>query len=342
MTGTGSRGIGTRVSASVEGMQVARSLLDPHAVAEVVRSAYALDRVTDAVLLRRFVNDVYLLTDEDCRYIFKVYRPAWRDIPPILWEVDLLAQLSRQGAPVATAIPRADGRSVTVIQAPEGERYAVLFGYAEGEKPREPFTADLYYRFGHAAGLVHERSADFVSPYPRRPLDLATLLDKPLQALEPFLAGRPDDWTYVVNLARRLRRGITDLAGAGLDWGPCHQDMTLDNVHVTADGRVTFYDFDSGGPGWRSLDFQGIYDHAMYNRNGHWDAFLAGYSEVRSLSDADLAAIPYFVLAYAFWGTHADIIRSQWDGVSFLDDEYFDHRMGSSGWWRQWEAKHLP
>jgi len=300
-----------------------------------------VDRVTSGTLVRRFVNDVYLVSGEEARYIFKVYRPEWRDPPAVLWEIDLLDHLSRRGAPVATALPRADGRSITLIEAPEGERYGVLFEFAEGEKPTPPFTADLYHRFGHAAGLVHERSTDFVSPHPRRPLDLSTLIDEPLCTLEPYLVSRPDDRIYVLNLARKLRARITDLANAGLDWGVCHQDMTLDNVHLTIDGRIIFYDFDSGGRGWRSMDFQGIYDSAMYNRNDHWEAFLRGYTEIRRLSDEELNAIPYFVLAYALWGLHVDIIRSRWDGRSFLTDEYFSERMGPNGWWRQWETQHL-
>lgn len=325
----------------MHGVAVARSLLDERAVADLVRDGYGVDSTASAVLIRRFVNDVYLIAGQDTRYIFKVYRPAWRDAAAILWEIDLLDHLSGHGAPVATAIPRADGRSITVIQAPEGERYGVLFEFAEGRKPEEPFTADLYYRFGFAAALVHDRSTDFVSLYPRRSLDLATLIDEPLSALEPYLSSRPEERAYVESLAARLRAGITNLATAALDWGVCHQDMTLDNVHVTPDNRIVFYDFDSGGPGWRSLDFQGIYDSAMYNQNGHWDAFLRGYSEVRRPSAADLEAIPYFVLAYGLWGAHADIIRSRWDGISFLTDEYFAKRMGPDGWWRQWEADHL-
>lgn len=211
----------------------------------------------------------------------------------------------------------------------------------KGRSPGPPFTADVLRLFGRGAGLIHAAADDFVSPYQRRNLDFVTLLDDPLRAVRPFLVHRPDDWVYVLRLSEKLRSGITRLARSGLDWGPCHHDMTLDNVHLTADGRVIFYDFDSGGPGWRSLDFQSVYDYSVYNQNDHWDAFLKGYSEVRSLGEADLAAVPYFVLVYGFWDLYAAIIRSRWAGVSFLNDEYFDERVGPNGWWRQWEGQHL-
>jgi len=330
-----------RVSTPVGDVAVIRSLLASNAALAAVQSGYAVGSLNECALIRTFVSDVYLLAGPDERYVFKIYRPEWRDVPALLWEVDLLTHLSRRGAPVAPAIARRDGRAITAFAAPEGTRHGILFTCAAGEQPLPPFNADLYHRFGRAAALIHQRSEGFVSSYPRHPLDLSLLIDQPLQAIRPFLSHRPADWAYVVNLREKLRAGVLALADEGLDWGICHHDMTLDNVHVTPDGRVIFYDFDSGGPGWRSLEFQGIYDSALYNQNDHWAAFLHGYSEVRQLSRADLAAIPYFVLAYATWGTHMDIVRSRWHGMSSVNDEYFEQRIGPQGWWRRWESEHL-
>jgi Ser/Thr protein kinase RdoA (MazF antagonist) len=61
-----------------------------------------------------------LVTGDALTYVFKIYRPGWRDAPAVLWEIDLLAHLSKQGAPVANAIPRSDGRAITAIEAAEG------------------------------------------------------------------------------------------------------------------------------------------------------------------------------------------------------------------------------
>lgn len=292
-----------RVSTPVEGAAVIRSLLAPGAVLEEIRSGYAVGSLNECTLIRTFVNDAYLLAGPEQRYVFKVYRPEWRSVSALLWEVDLLVHLSRQGVPVAPTVARRDGRALTAFAAPEGMRHGVLFAYAEGVKPLPPFDADLYHRFGRAAALIHQRSEGFVSPYARRPLDLWLLIDRPLQAIRPLLSHRPSDWAYVVKLGEKLRARILTLVEEGLDWGVCHHDMTLDNVHVAPDGRVIVYDFDSGGPGWRALEVQGIYEDALYNQNDHWDAFLWGYSEIRQLSRADLAAVAYFVLACASGAT---------------------------------------
>jgi Ser/Thr protein kinase RdoA (MazF antagonist) len=49
-------------------------------------------------------------------------------------------------------------------------------------------------------------------------------------------------WRTVAALGERLKRRLIELA---LDWGICHMDLTLDNVHV-AEGLMVF-DFDSAG-----------------------------------------------------------------------------------------------
>lgn len=78
--------------------------------------------------------------------------------------------------------------------------------------------------------------------------------------------------------------------------GICHGDMTQDNVHLTDDQRFVFFDFDSAGQGWRASDFQGIYGFQKQADNGVWDAFLDGYTDIVTLTDADLAVLPQFVL----------------------------------------------
>ena len=103
-----------------------------------------------------------------------------------------------------------------------------------------------------------------------------------------------------------MKERIAELACEGLDWGPIHGDATLDNLHVTADGRVILYDLDSGGPGWRAADLQGwAAGHAEYQ--GRWEAYLAGYSSIRPLGPADLLAAPYLILAWDIWGLKIDL-----------------------------------
>ncbi len=95
----------------------------------------------------------------------------------------------------------------------------------------------------------------------------------------------------------------------GLDWGPCHGDLTLDNLHISDDGQVVFYDFDSGGPGWRAGDLPGWakVHPEISEAEMRAQAFLRGYQSIRPLSDADIEAAPYLYLAFEVWGMEINL-----------------------------------
>jgi Ser/Thr protein kinase RdoA (MazF antagonist) len=97
-------------------------------------------------------------------------------------------------------------------------------------------------------------------------------------------------------------------AQAGLDWGVCHGDLTFDNLHVTTRDEFVWYDFDSGGLGWRAIDLQGwAFDRPEWT--DHWQAFLDGYRESRPISENDIAAAPYLNAAQEIWSIQVDLER---------------------------------
>jgi Ser/Thr protein kinase RdoA (MazF antagonist) len=240
------------------------------------------------------MNDVYDVSTRHGRYILKVYGHGHRSTGEIEWEVELLAHLAGKGIAVAPAILRADGRAVGLLGAPEGARPAVLFACAEGAKPAAPST-DLYHDFGRVVAQVHRAADDFTTRQPRRPLDLPHLLDRSLPVVLPHLLQRPEDHAFVTRLAAAVRERLTTLAAQGLDWGVCHGDVSLDNIHIAPDRRIIIYDFDLAGPGWRACDPYGVMTWVTRGQPAFWDAFLHGYQEVRPLTEVDRAALPWFV-----------------------------------------------
>ena len=140
-----------------------------------------------------------------------------------------------------------------------------------------------------------------------QPLDLACLIDRPLQLITSLNIDDVARDTLAA-IGAFLRERITELAHRGLDRGACHGDLTFDNVHITASGETVWYDFDSGGPGWRAIDLQG-WALASPERRADWRAFLDGYRSVRPLGDHDIATAPYMWLARVFWGIGVDLER---------------------------------
>jgi Ser/Thr protein kinase RdoA (MazF antagonist) len=258
-------------------------------------------------LLRSSTNDVYLIRSNDQRFVLKIYGFGWRFSSDLQWEIDLLQHVSAQGLPVATPIPGCNQECIQSIAIAAGHCSAVLFAYVPGEKPQPPFSLTLYEHFGQAIARLHALSDSFVAAQPCRALDTSVLIDEPMTLVAPLLMNSHER-TWLRKLASLVKDRITTYAAAGLDWGPIHGDASLDNLHVIEDGSVILYDFDLGGPGWRSADLQGwAVNHAEYHCR--WDAFHQGYARVRALPEIDRVAAPYLTIAWDFRALKIELER---------------------------------
>ena len=99
---------------------------------------------------------------------------------------------------------------------------------------------------------------------------------------------------------------MNELDRYGLEWGPIHGDATLDNLHVTDDGQIILYDFDSGGPGWRASDLQGWAKNDT-EYDGQMENVQEGYRSIRELKEVDLQAAPLLHLSWEIWGIKVDL-----------------------------------
>ncbi len=270
-----------------------------------VADRYAVAPPLASKLIRAYTNDLFLVQTARGRCVLKVYGNGWRTEPEILYEVQLLDHLAAKGVLVARAIAAKDRRPVQSFPTPAGNRFAVLFTFAAGAKPVPPFTPVLYEIEGRAAAAMHRAADDFVTTYHRRPMDLTYLLDQPAALIQPLLED-PEARRFFLGFVHQLRRAIGARAARGLDWGPCHGDLTLDNFHITADRRIVWYDFDSGGPGWRAGDLQG-WAAIRPEARARWEAFLRGYQDVRPLASVNVEAAPYLSAAFDVWGMAVDL-----------------------------------
>ncbi len=289
---------------------------------EEVQHLYGLAGPVYGRLLRAWVNDVYEVTTPNGHFVLKVYRDQWRSAEEVAWEAELQAHLGAHGLGVAPIIPVHDGQLTAAVQTPEGERPITLSRYVEGAKPDHPLPPNFYSQFGQLGAAVHQISDGFSSPHPRPQLDRAALIDEPLATVRPWFEHRPADWAFLSTLGDVLRQKLDDLISQGMDWGICQGDFSLDNVHIVEDGRLVLHDFDHAAYSWRALDLYGV----QVSKRGNWDAFLQGYTAVRSLSEADLAAGPY-IWATSYLRMMAGEIRlwAEWVGTlritGWIEDE---------------------
>ncbi len=88
-------------------------------------------------LHRSYANDVFRVsTIQGQRYFFKVYQRDWRSPSDVAWELRIHRHLLASAVSVATPVDRQDGGALSILEAAEGQRAAVLFVEAPGRKPQ--------------------------------------------------------------------------------------------------------------------------------------------------------------------------------------------------------------
>ena len=306
-------------------------------------AGYALEPPVTCRYYAGGVNDVYLVETGEGRRVLRVTPTGWRSHSDVDYEVDALLHLGRNGISIAEPLPARDGSFVREVQAPEGVRYAVLFIFAPGRVHGE-LDASFCRRFGQAVGQIHAATDDLHTPHTRFALDLDHLVDQPLAAIRPLLDKRPDDWRFLHELGQRLRTRIEQLAARGLDRGFCHGDLQAENAHLDGE-RLTFFDFDCGGPGWHAYDIA-VFRWTLnsYGRRvspdhePRWQDFLAGYGEHHQLGRADIEAVPVFVAMRHIWmiGLHAAFAPQS--GYARYETDYFPNVLQ---FLRDWEAMYI-
>lgn len=273
--------------------------------------------------LRQYTNDVYQV-ENGGKHLLKVYGEGWKTESEIQWEIELLDYLKGHSVDVAGVISGKSGKKLFTLDLGGTKRLAVMFEWARGNKPEPPFSLDDYDRLGKAIAEIHRISDGFESNKDRPELDLDYLIDKPLRIILNSTSG--DRAQHFQTYAGKLKDFIQKFESEGLDWGVVHSDVTFDNIHVTDEGEVVFYDFDSGGPGWRAIDLQGwaVFEPDTAPRQ---IAFIRGYRSVRVISDNDVAASPYLHAANEFWGVGLDLSKRVLKRGEQEIDKYLDEKI---------------
>lgn len=280
------------------------------------------------------VNHTYIVKAGSATYFLRVYRYGWRTKAEIQAELEMLTYLHQRRLPVSWPIERKDGSCLTPIATPEGVRYAVLFTVAPGKGVS--WDNEKRCLYGELAGKIHA-CLDRVPDDGRRfHLDLPHLVDEPLRHIEPFLKHRPKDFDYLNGVAGELKTRIEELlpAKSKPEYGNCHGDHHGGNVCADKSGRMVLFDFDCYGYGWRSYDLAVFrwsvtsWDDwsvkAKSKATKGWNAFLKGYSNVRTLGGHELEATSVFVAIRHIWllGLHTQGAEG-W-GRGWINDGYFD------------------
>lgn len=304
-----------------------KSFVATDALAEHLALQYGLGNVR-CQLITTTLRDVYLVTTPQSRFVFYLYRSGARSPEHIAAEWQFVAYLATHGVPVAPSVPTIDGRVVLTFHLPEGIRYGVLTPFVPGRHLRQQATAPVVKTFGRHIATIHTLADALPEPLDRPTNDLATIIDEATTAARMALIDRPDAVALLEKCAIRLHALGAVLTSTPPAYGLIHGDVIRANALVDQEGTVTVLDFDLCGLGWRGYDIasylltiRGSPDEAAFA-----EAFLTGYTELRSLSSYDYETLPLFEATRAMFeiGTPAQHVN-HW-GSAYLYS-WLDHSL---------------
>jgi Ser/Thr protein kinase RdoA (MazF antagonist) len=282
------------------------STLDTQALASLVSKSYGLD-VTNCRFLTRGVGDTYLIESATDRYILRIYRNTHRTLPQIEAEIALLLALQQAAIPVSYPIKDVSGNAIQSIQAIEGTRHAALFSWAQGEAART-LTEKQLQTLGQQMARFHNVSSTIAPNEDRWKVDFDSTLRKPLQLLKPHFKDNPEDFEWLEQSANSVITHFNHLDTSKFSTGYCHFDFLPKNFHFEGDS-ITFFDFDFMGYGWLAYDLAGFWQHLQLDvyagrmtkgaADTAFDTLIRAYRRERSLSDNELASMPWLTLG--FW-----------------------------------------
>ena len=271
----------------MENAASANEIIPAEVVAAAIAEAYDRSGAT-ASLIRRGFNDTYAIDQGDDRTVARVYLAGkyyLRGKGDIHYELELLRHLSDSGLRVSAPLARSDGSLLgQIVDAAGVSRPLALFSWAEGDALRgAEVDSSVARAYGELIGAIHKVSSSFRSEHSRYRLDETFLVDQPAECLAALFEGDGRFGRYR-DLFDEMRAFLAAQPSDAPSFGYVHGDPHTGNVHVDEAGRVTAFDFDHGGFGWRAYDVvtggAGLPEELR-------PEFFASYASIHPLPDQD-------------------------------------------------------
>ena len=279
-------------------------------------------------------GEIYEVSSADSKAILRVHEFLLLGLPVaphVEFQYELATFLRQAGLPASYPIPRRNGELFGFLETAEGERCFGLWSYAYGDAK---LTVERVCVLGKTLAEIHLATDSFQTVSDPLRFNLETLLHVPQQRLEQFFTNsRHEDMEFLrcicKGLENQLKHDLPKLPS--FSFGPIWGDSNGSNQHFVQNERITIFDYEFSGCGWRIYDlatFRWALDREMRDSNGFWQAIVEGYESVRGLTKDEMRLIPHFVLLRHLWvmgptvAEHANCpelapifltIRARWD-----------------------------
>lgn len=187
---------------------VTTSTLSAKALGQLVIEKYSLNKNSTCQLFRTGINHTYFISDNETKYVLRVYFYNWRSKSQIQEEINLLHLLKENHTSISFPIADKKGNFIQDINAPEGMRHAVLFSFAEGEKIRF-MDAATCFSIGSLMAKIHTITAN--QSIDRINYNLETLVQLPYEYAKQYFRRQYRKWNSSKSKARKSVKPLKKL-----------------------------------------------------------------------------------------------------------------------------------
>ncbi|NIF03971.1 phosphotransferase [Chryseobacterium sp. Tr-659] len=316
------------------------STLSPNELSQLIQQKYKLSNKTECRIFRLAMNHLYIVQDDEQKYVFRVYTHNWRTKSEIEEELRLLIHLKENNKQVAYPIADKSGEYVQEIEAPEGKRFGVLFSFAKGTKTAK-FSPQTSFLIGQALAKVHQSTENF--ELSRISYTTQNLLHDPVLRIKKFFNTTNSEIDFLEKLSAFLTLKIQNADLSKMRHGSVHLDVWFDNLHIDEEKEITFFDFDFCGNGYLSFDisyfmFQLLATHLNEEEyQEKVESFLKGYETVTKISNEEKQFLPFACLAIMTYYISVQCDRFEYWTNIFLNEDHLKRMVGNL---KRWIAYH--
>lgn len=304
---------------SMTTLPVIASTLSETELGNFIKEKYQLSESFQCKLFRTGVNHTYFISDNETKFVFRVYCYKWRTKKEIEQELELLNLLRNHSFSISYPISDSNKE----INAPEGIRYAVLFSFAKGEKMRF-MSNETCFSIGSLMAKIHNITEN--KKIARINYDSEILLNKPYNLLNQYFNEELDKMKFLKEIARKIPEKFEEINGLENTTGIVHLDIWYDNFSVNNENEITIFDFDNCGNGLLILDVGYFLKQLFFIESDKNEYelkaknFLNGYQKVRNLSTKEIELIPEAGASIFVFYLGVQAQRFDWSNIFFTEN----------------------
>ncbi|MCD1118605.1 phosphotransferase [Chryseobacterium turcicum] len=302
---------------------VTASVVSEIELCNFIKEKYLLSNDFNCQLFRTGVNHTYFISNNDEKFVVRVYCHQWRTKIEIEQELELLNLLKENSLSVSFPISDKEGNLIQEINAPEGIRYVVLFSFAEGKKMRF-MSSETCFSIGSLMAKIHNITEN--KKIKRVNYNSETLLYTSYNLIKSFFSEDLDEMRFLKEISAKISKKLEDRNLSEIQNGIVHLDIWYDNLSVNNDNEITIFDFDNCGNGLFILDV-GYFCKQLFFIESDKDeyelkaqSFLNGYQKTRSLSECELKLIPEAGAAIFIFYLGVQAQRFDWSNIFFTEN----------------------